>query len=53
MAVMHPHNIENYEKATEGEKKVFRFLEEVAIPYIYFICLYEVYASYRKLRERA
>ena len=30
MATMHPDDIGDYEKATEGEKKVFRFLKEAA-----------------------
>ena len=31
MGKMYPEDIEGYEKATEGEKKVFRFLKEAAI----------------------
>ena len=41
MAKMHPNDIEGYEKATEGEKKVFRFLKEAARPHKDFICWYE------------
>ena len=32
MARMHPEDIENLESATPGERKVFRFLREVARP---------------------
>jgi hypothetical protein len=41
MARMHPDNIEGYKEATEGEKRVFRFLEEAARPHKDFICWYE------------
>lgn len=41
MAIMHPDNIEDYEEATEGEKRVFRFLREAATPDEDFICWYE------------
>lgn len=41
MAKMHPTDIEGYEKATEGEKRVFRFLKEAARPHKGFICWYE------------
>lgn len=41
MAKMYPGDIEGYEKATEGEKRVFRFLEEAARPHKNFICWYE------------
>jgi len=32
MAQMHPDDIEDYEDATEGEKRVFRFIKEAARP---------------------
>jgi hypothetical protein len=32
MATMHPEDIEGFEEATEGERKVFRFLREAARP---------------------
>jgi len=41
MARMHPEDIEGYEKATDGEKKVFRFIREAARPHKDFICWYE------------
>jgi len=41
MARMHPEDIEVYEKATEGEKRVFRFLKEAARPHKDFVCWYE------------
>ena len=41
MAKMHPDDIEDYGKATRGEKKVFRFLMEAARPHKDFICFYE------------
>ena len=41
MARMHPDDIEHYKTATEGEKRVFRFLEEAARPHKDFICWYE------------
>ncbi|MFC1581138.1 3'-5' exonuclease [Thermodesulfobacteriota bacterium] len=41
MAKMHPIDIEGYEKATEGEKRVFRFLKKAARPHKDFICWYE------------
>jgi hypothetical protein len=41
MAQMHPDDIEGYENATEGEKRVFRFLAEAARPHKDFICWYE------------
>jgi hypothetical protein len=41
MAKMYPDDIENYETATEGEKRVFRFLREAARPDKAFICWYE------------
>jgi len=40
MAQMHPDDIEDYEEATEGEKRVFRFLKEPARPHKDFICWY-------------
>ncbi len=40
MAKMHPERIEGYEHATEGEKRVFRFLKEAARPDKDFICWY-------------
>ncbi|UCF86140.1 MAG: AAA family ATPase [Desulfobacteraceae bacterium] len=41
MAQMHPDDIEDCEEATEGEKRVFRFLKEAARPHKDFICWYE------------
>jgi len=41
MAQMYPTNIENHEKATEGEKKVHRFLREAAKPHADFIVWHE------------
>jgi len=41
MAQMHPDDIEGYEKTTEGEKKVFRFIREAARSHKNFICWYE------------
>ncbi len=41
MARMYPEDIEGYEKATTGEKTVFRFLKEAARPHKDFICWYE------------
>ncbi|MGD9031911.1 MAG: 3'-5' exonuclease [Desulfobacteraceae bacterium] len=41
MARMHPEHIEGHAHATEGEKKVFRFLKEAARPDKDFICWYE------------
>lgn len=41
MATMYPDDIEDYEGATEGEKRVFRFLKEAARPHKDFICWYE------------
>jgi hypothetical protein len=41
MAKMHPEHIEGYARATEGEKRVFRFLKEAARPDKDFICWYE------------
>ena len=41
MALMYPEDIENYEAATEGEKRVFRFLKEAAKPHKDYVCWYE------------
>jgi hypothetical protein len=41
MARMYPDDIEDYAEATEGEKRVFRFLREAARPDEDFICWYE------------
>jgi len=41
MAQMHPRDIEALPEATDGEKKVFRFLKEIARPDDAFICWYE------------
>ena len=41
MARIHPENIEGQESATEGERKVFRFLREAARPDQDFIGWYE------------
>ena len=41
MARMHPEEIEDFESATAGEKKIFRFLHEVARPEKDFIAWYE------------
>jgi len=41
MAKMYPDDIEDYEKATEGEKRVYRFIKEAARPHKDFICWYE------------
>ena len=41
MARMYPEKIEGNEKATEGEKRVFRFLREAARPHRDYTCWYE------------
>jgi len=41
MARMYPDDIEDYGEATDGEKRVFRFLKEGARPHTDFICWYE------------
>ncbi len=41
MAKMHPDDIAGYDKATEGERRVFRFLKEAARPQKEYICWYE------------
>jgi len=41
MAVMHPQEIEGFEEATDGEKRVFRFLREAARPHKDYICWYQ------------
>ena len=41
MAQMYPSEIQNHEKATEGEKQVHRFLREAAKPHEDFIVWYE------------
>ena len=41
MARMQPEDIEDYKEATEGEKRVFRFLREAARPHQDFIGWYE------------
>lgn len=41
MAEMHPDHIEGYENATDGEKRVFRFIREAARPHKDFVCWYE------------
>lgn len=41
MARMYPEDIEAYEGATEGERRVFRFLREAARPYRDFTCWYQ------------
>lgn len=41
MARMHPEDIEAYEEATEGERKVFRFVREAARPHKDFMCWYQ------------
>ena len=41
MARMYPDDIEDYAEATEGEKRVFRFLREAARPDEDFMCWYE------------
>jgi hypothetical protein len=41
MARMCPESIEGCEGATEGEKRVFRFLKEAAKPHKDFICFYQ------------
>ena len=42
MAKMHPEDIEDYEKANKGEKRVFRFIKEAARPHKDFIEKYQV-----------
>jgi hypothetical protein len=37
MAKMYPDDIEDYEEATEGERRVFRYLKEAARPHKDFI----------------
>ncbi|MBN1106027.1 MAG: NERD domain-containing protein [Deltaproteobacteria bacterium] len=41
MARMYPEDIEGLEEATEGEKRLFRFLREAARPQRDFICWYQ------------
>ncbi len=41
MARMYPQHLEGFEEATEGEKKVFAFLEEAAKPHKDFACWYQ------------
>lgn len=41
MARMYPEHLEGFEEATEGEKKVFAFLEEAAKPHKDFACWYQ------------
>jgi hypothetical protein len=41
MARMYPEHMEGFEEATEGEKKVFRFLREAARPHKDFTCWYQ------------
>jgi UvrD-like helicase C-terminal domain/Nuclease-related domain/AAA domain len=41
MAQMYPAEIEDFEKATAGEKRVHRFVKEAARPHSDFICWYE------------
>ena len=41
MARMYPEHLEGFEEATEGEKKVFRFLREAARPHKDFTCWYQ------------
>lgn len=41
MARMYPDDIAGYETATEGEKRVFRFIKEAARPHKEFVCWYE------------
>jgi len=38
---MYPDDIEDYDEATEGEKRVFRFLKEAARPHKDFTCWHE------------
>jgi hypothetical protein len=38
---MYPEHMEGFEEATEGEKKVFRFLREAARPHKDFACWYQ------------
>jgi hypothetical protein len=40
MAQMHPEDIEDYEEATEGDKRVFKFIKDAARPHKDFICWY-------------
>jgi hypothetical protein len=41
MARMYPEQIEGFEEATEGEKKVFAFIKEAARPHKDFACWYQ------------
>jgi hypothetical protein len=41
MAKMYPNDIGDFEDATEGEKKIFRFIREAERPHKDFICWYE------------
>jgi len=41
MGRMYPEDIEGFENATEGEKRVFRFLREAARPHKDFTCWYQ------------
>jgi hypothetical protein len=52
MAVMYPNNIEDYANATEGEKRIFRFLKDAAKPDNDFICWYKVGQSYNLLSRQ-
>jgi hypothetical protein len=38
---MQPEDIEVFKKATDGERKVFRFLREAAKPHRDFTCWYQ------------
>jgi len=41
MARMYPEQMEGFEEATEGEKKVFAFIKEAAKPHKDFTCWYQ------------
>ena len=41
MAQMYPLDLGSYEEATEGEKRIHRFLKEAARPHADFMCWYE------------
>jgi UvrD-like helicase C-terminal domain/Nuclease-related domain/AAA domain len=41
MARMYPENLEGFEEATEGERKVFAFIREAARPHKDFTCWYQ------------
>jgi len=41
MAVMYPKSLESIGKATEGERKVFHFIQQAAVPHKDYKCWFE------------